>query len=53
MKKEAFLHGGAEDSGQPQDDEEEENIYAVVPDPEVRESCMCDVLHVEHWKMLR
>jgi hypothetical protein len=40
MKKEASLHGGAEDSGQPQE-EEEENIYAVVPEPEVRERCIC------------
>jgi hypothetical protein len=37
-KKEASLHGGAEDMGQPQEEveEEEENIYAVAPEPDVR-----------------
>lgn len=36
-KKEASLHGGAEDMGQPQEEaeeEEEENIYAVAPEPD-------------------
>jgi hypothetical protein len=38
-KKEASLHEGAEDTGQPQEEveeEEEENIYAVAPEPDVR-----------------
>jgi len=37
-KKEASLRGEAEDMGQPQEEveEEEENIYAVAPEPDVR-----------------
>jgi hypothetical protein len=50
MKKEASLHGGAEDSGQPEE-EEEDNIYIEVPEPEVRERCIYGILHVERWEI--
>jgi predicted ATP-grasp superfamily ATP-dependent carboligase len=47
LKKEASLHGGAEGSGQPQE-EEEENIYAVAPEPDVRECYMSGILRIEY-----
>jgi pre-mRNA-splicing factor ISY1 len=39
-KKGGILHGGAEDPGQPQEEGEEENIYAVAPDSDEDEKQM-------------
>lgn len=38
-KKEASLHAVGEDLGQAQEEEEEENIYAVPPEMDVRGHC--------------
>jgi len=50
-KKEASLHGEAEDMGQSQEEveeeeEEEENIYAVAPEPDVRKQTVSDIYAV-------